>query len=181
MPDNAKKEIRSARMNVILMRYIFVIIFAFGFLVLLLAGSYVVLTQTKISATQVAGSSDTKSEAYTTTKAQVDALNSGLLEARSVIAQEMRYSTILTSIGQRMPTGTVVGSMILGASSPSGTPITLKAYAKTTNEITALKNAFQSSSQFINVTVDPNSETKGIEGYPIGASLTLTVRKVNTL
>lgn len=181
MPDSAKKEIRSARTNVILLRYIVVILSAFGFLALLMAGSYIVLTQTKISATQFTGSSDTKSEAYITAKTQVDALNTSLLETRSAIAQEIRYSTILTNIGQSMPAGTVVETMTLHASSPTGTPVTLKAYAKTANEIETLKSVLQSSPHFTNVSFETPPEAKSIDGYPIGISITLIAKKVNTL
>jgi Tfp pilus assembly protein PilN len=177
MPDDAKKEIRSARVNVILMRYIVVILFAFGFLVLLLAGSYIVLTQTKNSAQQLIDANGTKAQVYSNTKAQVDALSSSLSQAKTILNQEILYSNVLTNIGKQMPAGTVLDSINLNAASFSGTPVTLKAYAKTTDAAVALRGKFQSSPIFTNVNFESVTDSAGIDGYPVSVSMTLTVTK----
>jgi Tfp pilus assembly protein PilN len=181
MPDDAKKEIRSARVNVILTRYIFIILFAFGFLILLLGGSYVVLTQTKASAQRLIDANGTKAEVYSTTKAQVDALSSRLSETKSILNQEILYSNVLMNIGQQMPAGTVIDSIALDTASFAGTPITLKAYAKTTNAAVALREKFQSSPIFTKVNFESVSGTTGIDGYPVSVSMTLTVTKAAAL
>ena len=106
MPDDAKKEIRAARVSVILLRYIVVVLLAFVFLVLLLAGSYLVLTQTKNSAKTLIEANSTKAEVYSSTKAQVDTLSSSLIETKSILDQEILYSNVLINIGQQMPAGT---------------------------------------------------------------------------
>jgi cell division protein FtsB len=177
MPDNAKKEIRSARMNVILGRYIIVILFAFGFLVLLLAGSYVVLTQTKQSAQRLIDANGTKANVYSSTKAQVEALSSSLSATKTILDQEVLYSNVLMNIAHQMPAGTVLGGITLNAASFTGTPITLKAYAKTTDDAVALRQKFQSSPIFTNVNFDSVSGSAGITDYPVGVSMTLTVTK----
>lgn len=177
MPDDAKKEIRAARTNVILTRYIIVIVLAFAFLVLLLAGSYLVLGQTKSSAQQVIDSNDTKAEVYSTTKAQVDALSAGLSETKRILDDEVQYSHVLTNIGQQMPAGTVLSGITLDSTSFVGTPVTLKAYAKTTEAAVALREQFQSTPIFTNVNFESISDTDGINGYPVSVSMTLTVTK----
>jgi Tfp pilus assembly protein PilN len=181
MPDDAKKEIRSARVNMILTRYIFIILFAFGFLILLLGGSYVVLTQTKASAQRLIDTNGTKAEVYSTTKAQVDALSSRLSETKSILNKEILYSNVLMNIGRQMPAGTVIDSIVLDTASFAGTPITLKAYAKTTNAAVALREKFQSSPIFTKVNFESISDTTGIDGYPVSVSMTLTVTKAAAL
>lgn len=178
MPDDTKKEIRSARLNVILIRYIFVILLAFGFLVLVLGGSYVVLTQTKASAQRLIDANGAKAAVYSTTKAQVDALSSRLSETKSLLDQEILYSNVLLNIGQQMPAGTVIDSLTLDAASFAGTPITLKVYAKTTNAAVTLRQKFQSSPIFTKVNFESVSDTAGIDGYPVSVSMTLTITKV---
>lgn len=178
MPDDAKKEIRSARLNVILSRYIFIIIVAFIFLVLLLAGSYVILTQTKNSAEQLISINSSKADIYSTTKAQVDSLSAGLSETKTILNQEVLYSNVLINIGQQMPPGTVLSSVALNASSFTGTPVSLKAYAKTTDDAVALRQKFQASPIFANVNFDSVSDSKGIDGYPVGVSMTLTLTRL---
>ncbi|MDB5160477.1 MAG: Fimbrial assembly family protein [Candidatus Saccharibacteria bacterium] len=181
LPDETKKEIRAARVSVILVRYVAVVILAFVFLVLLLAGSYFVLTQTKNSATQLIDANSTKAEVYSSTKAQVDALSSSLAETKSILDQEVLYSNVLMNIGQQMPPGTVIDKIALDASSFTGTPLTLKAYAKTTNAAVALREKFQSSPIFTNVSFQSISDTSGgISGYPVSVSMTLTISKAAT-
>jgi Tfp pilus assembly protein PilN len=181
LPDEAKKEIRAARVNIILIRYIVVILLAFVFLVLLLAGSYVVLTQTKVSAQQTIDSNDTKAAVFSSTKAQVDALSSGLVETKSILDQEVLYSNVLMNIGQQMPAGTVIDKITLDATSFTGTPLTLKAYAKTTAAAVALREKFQSSPIFTAVNFESVSDSaSGISGYPVSVSMTLTITKAAT-
>ena len=177
MPDTIKKEIHSARVNVILTRYIIVILLAFAFLVLLLAGSYFVLTQTKNSAQQLVSANDTKAEVYSSTKAQVDALSSRLSETKVLLDQEILYSNVLINIGQQMPEGTVLSGITLDSASFAGTPVSLKAYAKTTEAAVALREKFQSTPIFTNVNFESVSDTDGISNYPVSVSMTLTVTR----
>lgn len=177
MPDDAKREIRSARTNVLLARYIIVILIAFAFLALLLAGSYVVLTQTKASAEQLISGNDSKAEVYSATKAQVDALSSQLSETKTLLDEEVLYSHVLMNIGQQMPEGTVLSGIKLDTASFSGTPVTLKAYAKTTDAAVSLREKFQSSPIFRNVNFESVSDTDGINGYPVSVSMTLIITR----
>lgn len=177
MPDDAKKEIRSARLNVILGRYIIVILFAFGFLMLLLAGSYVVLTQSKASAQRLVDTNGTKADVYSSTKAQVQALSASLSQTKTILDQEVLYSNVLINIGQQMPAGTVLSNITLNSASFAGTAVNLKAYAKTTADAVALRQKFQSSPIFTNVNFDSVSGSTGIDGYPVGVSITLTITR----
>jgi len=180
MPDDAKKEIRSARTNVVLTRYIVVIILAFSFLVLLLAGSYVVLTQTKMSAEQLIEANDTKAGVYNSTKAQVDELASRLSQAKTILDQEVLYSKVLMNIGQQMPAGTVLENITLDSNSFAGTPVNLKAYAKTTADAVTLREKFQATPIFTNVNFNSVSDSAGIPGYPVSVSMTLSITKAAT-
>jgi len=178
MPDNDKVEIRAARVNVVLLRYIIVIAIAFAFLALLLAGSYVVLTQTKASAEQLIDSNDTKAAVFSSTKAQVDSLSAGLAETKTLLDQEVLYSNTLVNIGQQLPQGTVLDKLTLDAGSFAGTPVALKIYAKSTEATVALREKFQTSPLFSNVNFESVSDTSGgITGYPVSVSLTLTLNK----
>jgi len=178
MPDNDKVEIRAARVNIVLARYIFVILIAFAFLVLLLAGSYLVLTQTKNSAQQLIDGNATKAAVFSSTKAQIETLSSSLSETKTILDQEVLYSNILTHIGQQMPEGTILDKITLDAASFTGTPITLKVYAKTNEATVALRQKFQSTPLFSNVNFESVSgAASGVPGYPVSVSLTLTLNK----
>lgn len=180
MPESAKKEIRAARINVTLARYISVICLAFLFLVLLLGGSYVLLTQTKMSAQLLINANDTKAAVYSSTKTQVDSLSSKLIDAKSFLDQEILYSKLLTNIGQQMPEGTVLDQITLDAKSFTGSPISLKAYAKNNDTAVILRQKFQTSKLFSNVNFQSVSDSSsGVPGYPVSVSLTLVISKVS--
>jgi Tfp pilus assembly protein PilN len=176
MPDEIKKELRAARVNVLLVRYMGVIFLAFLFLVFILFGSYVLLNQTRDSSQKLIDANDTKAEVYQSTKTQVEALSNQLTEAKGILDQEVLYSNVLVNFAQQMPGGTIIDKLSLTPDSFNGTPLTLKVYAKTTNDAVALRDRFQSSSFFKDVSFQTISDgSAGIDGYPITATLTLTL------
>lgn len=178
MPDDVKVQLRAARNNVLLLRYITVIFFAALFLGTILVGAYYLLEQTRISAQKLIDANDTKAEVYSSTKAQVDALSSSLSGTKAILDQEVPYSTVLMRIGEQMPPGTVLEKIDLDTSSFNGTPLTLKIYAKTTNDTVTLRDNFQNSPYFTGVNFEAISDgSAGINGYPVSATLTLTLNR----
>lgn len=181
MPDDLKKELRAARVNVLLIRYMGVILAAFGFLVFILFGSFFLLSQTQASSQALIDANDTKADVYSSTKTQVNELSTQLSEAKGILDAEILFSHVLTNLGQQMTAGTIIDKVTLSKDSFSGTPVTLKIYAKTTNDAVALRDRFQSSTFFTNVSFQTISDTAGgITGYPISATMTLTLdRKIS--
>lgn len=180
MPDEAKKELRAARVNVLLIRYMGVIFAAFAFLVLILFGSYFLLDQTKISSQKLIDANDTKAEVYSSTKEQINSLSTQLAEAKGILDQEVLYSKVLVNIGQQMTPGTIIDKVSLDSASFSGTPLTLTVYAKTTDDAVALRERFQSSPFFSNVNFQTISDSaSNITDYPVSATMTLQLdRKI---
>lgn len=174
LPDEAKKEIRAARVNVLLIRYMGVIFAAFAFLVLILFGSYFLLDQTKASSQKLIEANDTKAEVYSSTKTQVDSLSAQLAEAKGILDQEILYSNVLVNFGQQMVPNTIIDKISLDSSSFTGNPVTLKVYAKTTDDAVALRDRFQSSPFFTNVSFQTITDNSGgIPDYPVSATMSL--------
>jgi hypothetical protein len=76
-----------------------------------------------------------------------------------------------------MPAGTVLGDITLNTASFSGTPIDIKAYAKTTAEAGEIKPRFESSTLFSQVTLVSTDDSTGIDGYPISVSMTVVFNR----
>jgi len=180
LPDEAKKELRAARINVLLIRYMGVIFAAFAFLVLILFGSYFLLDQTKVSSQKLIDANDTKAEVYSSTKEQINSLSTQLAEAKGILDQEILYSNVLVNIGQQMVPGTIIDKVSLDSASFSGTPLTLTVYAKTTDDAVALRDRFQGSALFSNVNFQTISDSaSAITDYPVSATMTLQLdRKI---
>lgn len=178
MSPDVKKELRAARTNVTLLHYMVVIIISAAFLALILWGSFILLGQIQDSSKRLIDANDTKAEVYSQTKQQVDSLSASLNEAKGILDKEILYSNVFVNIAQQMPPGTIIDKIALDATSFSGTPITLKVYAKTNADAVALRDRFQNSAFFSKVNFQSVSDTSGgIDGYPVSATLTLTLNR----
>lgn len=177
LSNDQKDDIRAARANVILVRYMGIILLALVFIVGIFYVSYTVLRTTMDSNDAIIASNDLKADVYSDTKKEVDALSAKLNEAKTILNQEVRYSQLLPKLGQIMPAGTVLGDLELSNSSFVGTPVDLVAYAKSTNEAGVLQSQFQSSPLFTQVTIKGTEESGGLEGYPIKISLSVVFNK----
>lgn len=178
LPDDSKKQIRAARSNVILFNYIVIIFLAVIFLFGVFAAVYIVLTNTKVSAENVIKDNRSRTTSYNTVRQQSEVLKQSLSSTKSILDKEVVYSKVLTGIAGAMPTGVVINNLSLTPTT-LGSPITLQAYAKTTDDALKLKDSFQKSPLFSSVSFQ--SLTPGVasvaSGYPIGISLSLIINK----
>lgn len=177
LANGRKSEISAARTNIVIVRYTAIILLAIAFIAGVMAISYSVLQSTMASAEARIAANDTKASVYSTTKQQVDTLSAQLSETKTILNQEVRYSKVLVKIGQLMPKGTVLDSIDLSNAAFNGTPITIKAYARSAAEGSALQSQFQSSPLFSQVTLQGTQTTGGIDGYPVVISLTVSLNR----
>lgn len=177
LPNDKKAEIRAARTNVILLRYSGILLLAVGFILGSMYVSKTVLSFTEANSKEVIASNDIKADVYSDTKAQVDALSASLAETKTILDQEILYSKVLVNLGQLMPPGTIFDTLILNTASFAGTPISTKAYAKTSADVLTLRERFESSPMLSGVNFQTISETGGIEGYPVSVEMTFSLTK----
>jgi len=178
MPTEEKRQIRAARVNIFLIRYSIIVAIAFGFLLIVIATSYVVLLQNKASAQQLIESNDTKAAVYSATQAEITSLSANLSGAKTTLDQQLSYAKVLSRIGQSMPAGTVLKDLtLLPASFDGTTPITLQVFAKNNSVTASLQPQFQGTGLFTNVTLGSVSEQGGVADYPVSATMTLTLSK----
>jgi len=177
LADERKDQIKAARVNLILSRYTVIIVMAIAFLMAILFVSYTVLQGTKKSADATVLTNDTKADVYSATRTQVETLSSKLSQTKTALDQEIRYSQVLTTLGQLMPAGTILDSLDLTTESFTGTPVEVKAYAKTNDEALAIRDHLQSSPLFTNVTIKGTDSANGTDGYPISVTLSVVFNK----
>ncbi len=179
LADNRKNELKAARTNVIIARYIGLIVLAFAFIGGSLYVSYNVLAATMKNANNLVATNDVKADVYKGTKQQVDELSTKLTEAKGVLNQEVRYSELLVKLGQLMPPGTVLGNTTLTNANFSGAPTELKAYAKSTAEASTLQSRFQTSPLFSQVNLKGTETSGGIDGFPVTITMTVIFNRTS--
>ncbi len=178
LPDAAKREIRAARTNVKLVRYILVLAAGIAFLGIVTFGVYTVLMGTKASAESIIQSNESKTSSYASTEAQAQSLKTSLANAKNILDKEVQYSKVITGIAALMPSGTVLESLTLTPTT-FGTPTTLTIHAKSTDDALSLKDKFQTSALFSNVSFVSltNSAQSQSTSYPITAVMSLTINR----
>jgi hypothetical protein len=177
LSDERKDAIRAARVNVFLVRYTFILILAFVFIMSALYVSYTVLGTTIKSADELIDNNNDKAGMYGETSKQVAALSAKLDETKGILDQEVRFSRVLVNMGQLMPKGTVLGDLTLTPSSFNGSPVEVKAFAKSTAEASLLQTQFQKS-PLVNTVTLKSTETKNeLEGYPVTITMIIVFNR----
>lgn len=176
LPDAKKKEIRAAHSNVILIRYIIVLISGVAFLALMCFAVFVVLDDTKKSAQEVITLNEQGNSPYASALARASSLRSGLSSAKTILDNEVRYSKVLTSIATLMPEGTVLDSISLN-SNLLDTPTNLTIYARSTEVAIKLRENFENSPIFSNVSFQGVNTSSSLQGYTVSATVNVTINK----
>jgi len=178
LPIDKKAEIRAARTNFILVRYIIILMIAIAFVLGSMYVTYTVLGFTKDSSEKTIASNDVRAGVYSSTQLQVDTLSTSLSETKVLLDKEIRYSKVFVNIGQLMPANTVFEKLELSDTSFNGAPTTAKVFAKTSTDAVTLRQNFEKSPLFSGVSFQTIVESgSGVEGYPVSVDMTFTLNR----
>lgn len=178
LPDNTKKQISSARINVNLISYIITLLFAVVFLSAVCFVSYLILADSKATAEKTISNNQSSATVVTSSlDTQINTINTNFSIAKSIFDKRVSYSDTIMSLGSAMPAGTIIESLSLESSNMNSV-IAIKARAKTAEVVTTLRSNLQNSTIFSNSNVGNASNTQNDKtGYPFEFDITLTVRR----
>jgi hypothetical protein len=169
LPAVTKQQLRAARTNSILFRYIIILGFAVAFLILACVATYLFLSNIK----------ETNENSAKTSQSKISSTSNpgdSSIIARSILDRQVSYSSIITGIAASSPTGTVLDSLSLN-SNTLDSPTTLQFYARSANSATTFKDNFKlplfSNPSIQSTTSDPNGPT----GYPTKIIVNVTINK----
>ena len=180
LPNEHKSEIRAGRANVILVRYIVIMISAVVVLGGLLVGSYVVLNSTQVNAESRVAENQQQVAQYQDVRVQADAFRSDLAVAKTVLDSEVSFSKLIYKIAAIVPSGVILSDLTLDPKN-FGSSVTMSANAKTFDDATKLRDAFEGSQDvFSSVqlkTIRSDDGGTSQEGYPVQVSLSVVINK----
>ena len=172
-----KHQIKTARNNVILLRYNIIAACAGVFIVLGVIGVYFVLMGIKSSAEETQQENQAKVAGYAKVEKEAEEFKANLATAKTILSGNVNYSESIIKIASTIPKGVIIDQLSLDAST-FGNPTTLQAKAKSYDRALALKESFQKSSLFSDVHFESVSEAEdSSDGYPIQVVLGLTINK----
>lgn len=180
LPGEYKQEIRAARTNVILVRYIAILICAALVLGGLVAGSYMALNGTKSTAEAKVAENQQRVLAYQDIKNRSDAFRSELSTAKTILDSTISFSKLIYKIADIVPRNVILDDLTLDPNT-FGSSVTMTANAKTFNDATKLRDAFIKNDQvFSDVRLQSikSSETSADSAaYPVKVSLSVIINR----
>ena len=184
LPDDTKRDIRAARMNVILLRYMFL---TFGALFSLIAfcGLFYFILQTAQSKAVTTNVDNTvKAASYNNVRTAADEYRNNLSIASKILNNGINYTSVIFEITKLLPSGVTLDAINLTAAD-FGKQTSFAAHAKTYDKAAELKKNFQSSKMFTNVFFQSLTDggtggtgTSVNNNYPITVTLSATLNKV---
>jgi hypothetical protein len=154
-----------------------IVIIAGIFINVVLVGSYFILTKANDSQKLIIESNSAKANAYSQTQSEIGRLSTTLSGARTLLDQQVLYSSALRNLGASMTEGTIIEKIDLSAQSFAGTPVTVAVYAKNTEAVASLRSQLSSSPYFTGVNIDSISETQTNPTYPVTATLKFSLKR----
>lgn len=180
LPDAHKDEIRAARTNVLLLRYIFILITALLVLGGLVVAAYLALNGTRQTAEVKVAENQERVAVYQDIRSQADSFKADLATAKSILDSEISYTRLVYKIAEIVPQNVILDELALDPST-FGSPTTLNASAKSVADASKLTEAFSSNNQiFSNVELQSlrsGDESAGASGYPVKVSLSVVINR----
>ncbi|USN96799.1 MAG: PilN domain-containing protein [Candidatus Nomurabacteria bacterium] len=180
LPDEEKRNIRAGRMNVVLLRYNFMVLVAIGVLVLFSAMFYFILHATQSGAVSTSTDNSSKASNYASVRQQATNYKNNLAVAKTIFSNAVSYTSIVNSITKLVPSGVVLDSLNL-SDSTFGQQSSFSAHARNYADATKLKANFQSSKLFSNVFFQALTDGGGSPdgNYPVSFVISAKLNRVD--
>ena len=180
LPDSHKSEIRAARTNVLLVRYIAILSAAIIVLAGIVVGAYTVLDAKEELAQSLTEINNAKTAPYESTRQEADALRTSLSDAKAILDQKVSYSKLIYEIADSIPKGVVLDTLDLDSSS-FGSGMTINASAKTFESASQLKDKLADNSEVFSdvklLSLDSAGVGSSTSEYPIRVSVSVVINK----
>jgi len=177
LPNEVKKQMRAARTNVTLLKYLFLLGCASAFLLLACSTSYVFIIANKPKVESNIKTDQTESVAYDAAKTQLNSFTTSFLNAKSILDQQVSYSNIITEIGAALPSGAIIENLsIVGSNLDS--PISLQVKAKSADDASKIKDNLQKSAFFKDPSIQSVAAGQdNASDYSVTIIIKLTINK----
>ena len=186
LPPESAKQLRAARHNTLLLKYVVGLGITLGLIVLVYGATFVLMKSTEIANNASSAASKQKIANYNQAAAEAKAYTANLSMAKSIFDTEVSYTTALHKIAAALPSGTVIEALNLSPTT-IGTPSTLTLLAKTKQDALNVKPALETHKIANGISIASLNEGKDSaqaaptaasdQTYPVTLNLNLTFDK----
>lgn len=176
LPDETKKQLKAARTNTILVRYILTVVIAAVFLGLAIFTSYYIMNGSKTTAENAITDVKSSNDSYSPTITKSNAFIADLSTAKNTLNRQISYSTIIKDLIGALPTSVILKSPFSLDNDILSAPITITAYAKSSSDEATLKTNLQGNSTFSGYSLQSlNNNTDASSKYPFIITFSITI------
>lgn len=183
LPEETKKDIRAARLNIVLVQYAVALLLLALLVTAVYAVGFWLVYSEKTSIDKRIETQAQQTKEFEQLKKRADAFRSDLKIAKTILTGGTVYSDFLISLGQQMPDETIISSLALNEAS-SSKEITFQARTASYPKALELKGALEATPLFENVSIDDVTRPPQLSGlggisakYPFEVSLRATVSR----
>lgn len=191
MPPIARRDLKAARINVLLVRYV-VMLFALTLTVTAVYGvGFWVAHQEKQTMLARLDDQNTRAKEFSKVRQEAQDYRNNLKIAKQILDKGVPYSKFLAILARDIPSGSIISSLALGSQTSvvaGKTANTIDMRARTTSEAKAieLKNRLEESKLFENVRINNITRPESLDSlqsielkYPYEVVLTATLSTVD--
>lgn len=177
LPEKAKQEIRSSRVNTAIARYVIVLILAAAFLTVLCFMTHLLIVNKQKLDNQVMEQNKSSVNSSYLLTDQAKNIQSSLTTAQKIMNSQVSYSKILTELGNVLPNGVVIESLQV-TNAKLGSPIALKLLASSRDLTNQIKDSFKRSTLFTGYTMQSvEAENSQNIKYPVAINATVIINR----
>lgn len=182
LPDSHKKELRAARTNVVLVRYISILGGAIGVLAILVGAAYILLMNTQQNVQAQVDENVVRVSSFDATRTEADRFRSDLANAKIILDGEITYSQLIYDISDVIPKDVILDSLTLD-SQTLGSKATMNASARTYEAAVKLKEVFVNNPKlftgvyFETLSYQNSEDASKPEPYPVKVTMSVVIMK----
>jgi len=174
LPSDDKRQLKAARVNVILLRYNLLLLGSVLFLVVAGGVAFFYLTNTKTLAQESIEDNLRREGGYAAVKTEADTFRKELSSSKAILDEQVSYAKAALNIAKLLPDGTSLNELKLNQQSFAA-PLILTVNIRDEQAAAQLIRNFESSSLFSGVTKGKISVGTG--AYPYTMEVTVTMSK----
>jgi Tfp pilus assembly protein PilN len=174
---------RAARVNVLLRKYVVLLILTLVAVLLAFAGGiFITLGERSAAEAEIASHQQALTQ-YADVKKEAESFTANLKIAKSILSQEVLYSDMIVQIARTLPSGAILSSLSLDQETLTK-PIVLAGRVRTKDEAVTLKNTLESSPLFESVNLNSINEQavqktspEIVKKFPVVVTLSMNATK----
>lgn len=179
LPEDSKKEIQAARVNVILLRYNLLMLSAFAALAATCLLFYVILFSAQSTAVSTNSTNTQEAQKYDDVQKKAEQYKQDLATAKAILDRGVNYTSFIIDLTKLLPSGVILGGINLSAGD-IGKQVSFTSQAENYDKAIELKKRFEDSYYYTNIFFQNianagASEDPATKAYPITVTMSVLV------